>query len=136
MRGPRLNNYLRRISQLDGIFAWLAGLVITWIVVAIPTYFAAKIIVGRNATIWRAMLTTLIGPIVYAIVLFIASLFTFAFAYSTAIASLLAFLAWAWVFKRYFRTSWFRAIGVDILSTVIAWIIVSILSLIGVALVI
>jgi len=84
---------------LDGFFAWLAGLIITWIVVAIRTYFAAKIIVGRNATIWRAMLTTLIGPIVYAIVLFFANLFLFALPYATAVASLLAFLAWGMGFQ-------------------------------------
>lgn len=103
--------------------------------IAIPTYFAAKIIVGTNATLWRAMLATLIGPFVYAIVLFVANLLLFAIPYATIIASILAFLAWGWVFKRYFRTSWIRALGIDILSTIIAWVIVSILSLVGVALV-
>jgi hypothetical protein len=124
------------IKELAGFLVWLVGLIITWIVVAIPTYFAAKVIVGRNATIWRAMLATLIGPIVYALVLFIANLFLFALPYATVIASFLAFMAWGWVFKRYFRTSWLRALGIDILSTIISWVIVSVLAFIGVALVI
>jgi hypothetical protein len=114
----------------------LAGLIIIWIVIAIPTYFAARLIVGSNATIWRAMLATLIGPIVYTIVLFLANLFLFFLPYATIIASILAFLAWGWVFKRYFRASWLQALGIDLLATVISWIIVSVLAFIGVALII
>ena len=114
---------------------WVIGLIIAWIVIAIPTYLAARVIVGSNATIGRAMLATLIGPIVYAIVLAIANLLLFALPYATLIASFFAFLAWVWVFKHYFRTSWFRALGIDITATVISWIIISVLGAIGIALV-
>jgi hypothetical protein len=120
---------------MSGFLVWLVGLIIVWIVIAIPTYFAAKLIVGSNATIWRAMAVTLIGPIVYAIVLFLASLFLFFLPYATVIASILAFLAWGWVFKRYFRTNWYRALGIDLLATIISWVIVFVLSFLGVALV-
>lgn len=115
---------------------WFAGLILTWVVIAIPTYFAAKLIVGNKATIWRAMITTLIGPIIYGLFLFFGSLISFLIPSLTVVAAIVAFLAWVWVFRRFFRTSWLRAIGIDVLSTIISWAIFSILGLIGVTLIV
>ena len=52
----------------------LLGLIIMWIIVSIPVFISAKLIVGRRASFGEALLATLVGPLVFGIVLTIGYL--------------------------------------------------------------
>ncbi len=110
----------------------IIGLILLWIVVSIPVYFAAKVLVGGKAHFTEAMLATLVGPIVFAIVLGVGYYITSRiFSGLGFLALILAFLAWIWVYKAAFRTGWLQAFGIAILAIIIAIIIVALLALIG-----
>src|SRR5579862_3017860 len=88
----------------------IIGLVILWIIISIPVYFAAKLIVGSRAHFGSAMLATLVGPIVFGVVLALGYYLTARlFAGLSLLALLLAFLAWIWVYKALFHTGWLHA---------------------------
>jgi hypothetical protein len=118
-------------SDPVGVVIYLLGLVVLWIVVSIPVYFAGKAIKGGSASFGEAMGATLGGVIAYYIVFFIVDIFLGIVigASAGAIALLLGFLAWLAVFRAAFHTSWLRAIGI----VVLAWIILMIFDLILVA---
>ena len=101
--------------------AFIIGLLIVWIVVSVPVWIAAKILTLGKAKFTRAMLVTAIGPIVVAIVFFIARLvLSVAIGQSGVIVTLafiLAFIAWIGVFKKGFDTGWLRAFAIAILAT-------------------
>ncbi len=122
------------IPTVGGLVAALIGLVILWIIISIPVYVAGKLVAGHNATLGRAMGATLIGPIVFAIVLVIGGMVFGAGGSLTVIAFIIAFLAWLWVYKEFFRTGWLGALGIAILSVIATIIIVAILAIIGIVL--
>ncbi|PSN82035.1 hypothetical protein B9Q11_03115 [Candidatus Marsarchaeota G2 archaeon ECH_B_SAG-F08] len=101
--------------------AALIGLIILWIIVSIPVYFAAKLVTGGKSGFAQAMLATLIGPIVFAIVLAISSFFlgVVVGASATVLALFLAFLAWLAVYKGIFGTGWLGAFGIAVIAVVI-----------------
>ncbi len=104
----------------------LVSLVILWIVVSIPVWLAGKAITGGKATFGDALLATLAGPIVYAVVTFLVDFFLSTLIGSSAFVFgyILALIAWVWVYKASFKTGWLRAI----LIAVLAWIIFVVLS--------
>jgi hypothetical protein len=108
----------------------LIALIILWILVSIPVYLAGKAVAGRKATFGDAMLATLLGPIVYAITLVIVDFALGAFigSGSFVVALFLAFLAWIWVYKASFKTSWLRGLVIAILAVIIFFILSVILS--------
>ena len=57
------------IPSALSIVATLIGLLILWIIVSIPVYFGAKLLVGARARFSQAMIVTLAGPIIFALVL-------------------------------------------------------------------
>jgi hypothetical protein len=110
---------------------FIVGLVVLWVAVSFPVYFAGKLVKGGRATFGNAMGATLGGVVVYYIVYFVV-----AFALGAvlgppagAIALVLGFLGWLAVFRSAFRTSWLGAVGI----VVLAWVILLILDLIMVA---
>jgi hypothetical protein len=108
--------------------------VILWIIISIPVYFAAKLIVGSRAHFGSAMLATLVGPIIFAIVLAIGYYFAArVFAGLSLLALLVAFLAWIWVYKAAFHTGWLHAFGIAVLAVIIAIVILALLALLGFA---
>jgi len=113
---------------LTSVLITLVGLIILWIVVSIPVWLAGKAVTGGKASFGDAMLATLVGPIVYSIVLFLVALLLGVVIGSWAyiLSLILALLAWIWVFKASFRTGWLQAIAIAIL----AWVIFIILSLV------
>lgn len=56
------------VTILD-IVAIAVALFVVWIIVSIPAWIAGKAVTGGKATFGEAMLATLLGPIVYIIVL-------------------------------------------------------------------
>jgi hypothetical protein len=94
----------------------------------IPVWIAAKAITGGKASIGSAMAATVLGPIVYALVLIVSSFFLSALIgeFSGTLALILAFLAWLYIYKSIFKTGWLGALGIAILA-VLVFIIISII---------
>ncbi len=116
------------------LVADLIGLIILWIIVSIPVYFAAKILVGGRASFGSAMLATLVGPIIFVIVLGLGDyLASRIFPGLEILALLVAFIAWIWVYKAAFGTGWLHAFGIAILAIIIATVILAILAVFGIA---
>jgi hypothetical protein len=114
--------------------AVIIGLLVTWIIVSIPVWIAAKILTLGRTKFTRAMLVTAVGPIVYAVVFFISSaVLSAAFGGSTLLAVIgfiIAFIAWIGVFKMGFDTGWIRAFGIAIVAVIIFALIAVIISLV------
>jgi hypothetical protein len=118
-------------SGVFGLLVYLVGLVVLWVVVSIPVYFAGKLVKGERASFGNAMGATLGGVVVYYVVYFVVAFTLGAFLGSAAgvMALVLGFLAWLAVFRSAFHTSWFGAVGI----VVLAWIILLVLDVILVA---
>jgi hypothetical protein len=123
-----LSNVIIGNMTLTSLLVTIIGLIILWIIVSIPVWLAGKAVTGGKATFGDAMIATLFGPIVYAITLFIVGYFLGAAIGSSAyiIALILALIAWIWVYKASFRTSWLSGIAIAI----IAWILFVVISII------
>jgi hypothetical protein len=104
-----------------GLLLFIVGLIITWIIVSIPVYIAGKIVTAGKSTLGDAMISTLFGPIVYAITLFLVDFLLGALIGSGAIivALILALIAWIWVFKSSFKTGWLGAIAIALLAVLV-----------------
>jgi hypothetical protein len=108
------------------------GLIVLWIVISIPVYFAGKAIKGGRAGFGQAMGATLGGVIVYYIVYFVVAFFLGAVigaGPADALALILGLLAWLAVYRGTFHTSWLGAIGI----VVVAWLILLVLDFLLVA---
>jgi len=107
---------------------YLIGLIVLWIVISIPVYFAGKAIKGGGAGFGQAMWATLGGVIIYYVIYFVVAFFLGAVIGPSAdvFALLLALIAWLAVYRSAFHTSWFGAIGI----VVIAWLILLVLNFI------
>jgi len=122
------------IPSVLKIASILVGLIIVWIIVSIPIYISAKIIVGRKASFGEALLATLVGPIVFGIVVAVGYIITQrVFGGLGILAVLLGFLAWIAVYKGVFHTGWVRAFGIALLSVIVALVIIVILAILGFA---
>jgi len=107
--------------DLLSLIVILVVLIVLWILVSIPVYIAAKAVTGGKASFGQAMLATLLGPIVFALVRYIAILFLGFLSIGSAslLALVLAFIAWLWVYKSSFHTGWLQAFGIALLAIVV-----------------
>jgi len=114
--------------SVTSLIVTVIALIILWIIVSIPVWLAGKAVTGGKATFGDAMIATLFGPIIYGVTLFVVGYFLGTLIGSAAyiIALILALLAWIWVYKASFRTSWLGGIAIAIL----AWIFFIIISII------
>jgi hypothetical protein len=95
-------------------------LVIVWIIASIPAYIAGKVVTRGKATFGEAMAATLLGPIVYIIVLVVVDFFLgLAGTEGYIVGFVLAFIAWVWVYKATFKTGWLGALATAILAIII-----------------
>ncbi len=110
---------------LTDLLVTIIGLVILWIVISIPAWLAGKAITAGKSTFGDAMVATLVGPIVYFVVLIAVDFFLGTVIGSGAyiIALILAFIAWIWVYKSSFGTGWLGGLGIAVLSIIIFAII-------------
>jgi len=108
------------ITLLD-LVAIIIALIILWIIVSIPAYLAGKAVTGGRATFGEAMAATLLGPIVYFIVLAGVRFFLEGILGGAAITLgyILAFVAWIWVYKHTFRTGWLGGLVIAILAVLV-----------------
>jgi len=106
---------------LVSLVAIIIGLIVLWIIVSIPVYLAGKVVTGGRSTFGEAMVATVLGPIVYFIVLagvrfFLEGLLGGA---ASTLGYILAFIAWIWVYKRTFRTGWLGGLAIAILAVLV-----------------
>ena len=120
--------HLQFPGTLLGLLVWLVGLVILWIIISIPVYFAGKAFTKGKSGLGNAMGATLGGGLAYFIVFVLVSLFLGAVIgdSATAFAIVLALLVWLAVYRAAFDTTWIKAVGIVILS----WIILVVLDFI------
>ena len=108
-----------------GVVVYLIGLLVLWMVVSVPVYFAGRAVRGKNASFGNALGATLGGVVVYYVVYLSIAFFLGSVIGSSAdvFALLLGLLAWLAVFRAAFQTGWLGAIGI----VVIAWLILLVL---------
>jgi hypothetical protein len=118
-------------TTLSGLLILIVGLLILWIVISIPVYFAAKAINKGVAHFGQAMGATLGGEIIYFIVLYGVAFFLGALLGSSAaiIGLILALIAWLAVYRASFNTGWIRALGI----VAVAWLVLFVLDVLLVA---
>lgn len=114
---------------LSVIYA-IVGLIVAWIILSIPVYLAARVISGKKATFGKAMLASLIAPVVELIFLFIFILVLTPFVgpVSIPVAIVISLILLIWVYASIFDTSWLGGLGIAIISVVISVIILAIFS--------
>jgi hypothetical protein len=128
------------MGGIIGLIVVLVALVILWVIVSLPVYFAARAVTAgrqRKATLGGAMAATLGGAIVYAIVLIGVTFFLGALIGHAAVvfALLLAIIAWLAVYRAAFDVGWLGALGIAILAAIILLVLnVILVALFGVAL--
>ena len=115
-------------TTLSGWLILIVALVILWIVVSIPVYFAGKMVTGGKARFGQAMGATLGGGVIYFLVLFAFEFFLSPILGPIAaiLGLIVALIAWLAVYRASFDTNWIRAVGI----VVVAWIVLIILDLI------
>ncbi len=106
---------------LTNLIALIIGLLILWVIISIPAWVAGKAVTGGRATFGDAMLATLIGPVVYVVVLVAVDFFLGAVLGMSASfwAYLLAFLGWVAVYKSSFETGWLQGAAIALLSVLV-----------------
>ena len=120
-------------TTLSGMLFWVVGLIILWVVISIPVYFAGKMINEGKARFGQAMGATLGGELIYFIVLYGVVFFLGASLGATAalLGLGLALVAWLAVYRASFDTSWTRAVGI----VIVAWLVLVVLDFVLVAMV-
>lgn len=105
---------------LVNLLVFAVGLIIIWIIVSIPVYIAAKLVIP-NASFRDTMVATIFGPIIYVITLFGVDYFLGAVIGSQGYmwALILAFIGWVFVFKVSFRTGWLRALVIALVAILV-----------------
>jgi hypothetical protein len=118
-------------TTISALLIWVVGLVILWVVISIPVYFAGKVINQDKARFGQAMGATLGGELVYFIILYGVVFFLGASLGATAalLGLGLALLAWLAVYRASFDTSWMRALGI----VLVAWLVLLVLDALLVA---
>ena len=112
-------------ADLTGLLFLIVGLVILWIIISIPVYFAGKAITGKKATFGDAMSATLGGGLAYFIIYWGVAFFLTPLLGPTAtvLGLVLAIIVWLAVFRASFDTGWLQAIGI----VIVAWVILLVL---------
>jgi hypothetical protein len=118
-------------SSFTGWLVFLVGLVILWVIISIPVYFAGKMITKGKADFGDAMGATLGGGLAYFLVYFAVAIFLGAVIgpAASAFALVLGALVWLAIYRSSFRTNWLGAVGI----VVVAWIILLVFDAILVA---
>jgi len=112
-------------TTLSATLVWVVGLLILWVVISIPVYFAGKMINEGKARFGQAMGATLGGELVYFVILYGVAFFLGASLGPTAalLGLGLALIAWLAVYRASFDTSWTRSLGI----VLVAWLVLFVL---------
>ena len=124
------------LASIITVIITIVSLVIMWAIISVPVWISAKILTSGRARFGRAKLVTVIGPIVYALVLIISTSFVSPalgnrFSIIMLLGTVLALLAWIYVFKKGFETGWIRAAAaaIAVLAIIVFVIIGAVIAL-------
>jgi drug/metabolite transporter (DMT)-like permease len=112
-------------------------LLISWAILSIPLWLAAKVLTAGKATLGAAMIGMLLGGIVFLVVYAVTYLVTDTFTSSSnavIIASMISFLAFLGLYKILFDVGWLKALAIAILAIIFTVIMYFIIAAILVAL--
>lgn len=104
-------------AVVSAVFIFLVSLLVGTVAIAL----GARLLVDRDTGYRRAVLTALVGAVVYTIV-------GYFFAWVPLLGPLLMLVAWVWVINAFYPGGWGTAIGIG----VVAWA-VAVLLLLGLA---
>ena len=107
--------------------------VIVWFISSIPVYLAAKMVAEGRASVGKAMIATLVGPIVFGLTLALSnSLFGLLFeSFTPVIAFLAAFLMWIATYKVVFDVGWLGGFAIALLSAALFIVLMLLLTLLA-----
>jgi hypothetical protein len=110
---------------LTDLVILLGAFIVIWIMASLPAYIAGKMATGGKATFGAAMGATLGGVVAYALTVLLVGFFFGAVIGPTAIAwgVILGFVAFLSVYKAAFHTGWLGALGIAIISILVALIL-------------
>ena len=122
------------LASIITVIITIVSLVIMWAIISVPVWLSAKILTSGRARFGRAKLVTVIGPIVYALVLIISTSFVSPalgnrLSIIMLLGTVLALLAWIYVFKKGFETGWIRAAAIAVLAIIVFVIIGAVIAL-------
>jgi hypothetical protein len=106
-------------------------LLISWAILSIPLWLAAKVLTAGKATLGAAMIGMLLGGIVFLVVYAVTYLVTDTLTSSSnavIVASMISFLAFLGLYKILFDVGWLKALAIAILAiifTVIMYLIIA-----------
>jgi hypothetical protein len=112
-------------------------LLISWAILSIPLWLAAKVLTAGKATLGAAMIGMLLGGIVFLVVYAVTYLVTDIFTSSSnavIVASIISFLAFLGLYKILFDVGWLKALAIAILAIIFTVIMYFIIAVILVAL--
>ncbi len=126
---------MQEIGLALGVALLLSILIGAWIILSIPVYISARLITMKRIVFTRAMLATLVAPLLYAIIAVSSLLLMDSIGVIAMVLALIAApMAWLWAYKHLFDTGWLRALGITILSVVLlvisVWLVSSLISII------
>jgi hypothetical protein len=118
-----------------GVALLLSILIGAWIILSIPVYISARLMTMKRVSFPKAMLATLVAPLLYAIIAVGSLLLMDSIGVIAIVLALIAApMAWLWAYKNLFDTGWLRALGITILSVVLLvvsiWMVSSMMSII------
>jgi hypothetical protein len=112
-------------------------LLISWAILSIPLWLAAKVLTAGKATLGAAMIGMFLGGIVFLVVYAVTYLVTDTFTSSSnavIVASIISFLAFLGLYKILFDVGWLKALAIAILAIIFTVIMYFIIAAILVAL--
>ena len=102
--------------------------VIVWFISSIPVYLAAKMVAEGRASVGKAMIATLVGPMVFGLTLALSnSLFGLLFGFFTPVIA--AFLMWVATYKVVFDVGWLGGFAIALLSAALFIVLMLLLTL-------
>ncbi|EZQ02050.1 MULTISPECIES: hypothetical protein [Acidianus] len=104
----------------DVIFFFIA-----WIIISIPIWLSAKFFSSKDS-FGKALIASLASVLIFEIIVGI-----FDFIHLHLIGLILGFIGMLGVFKAIFDVGWLGALGIAILSFIIAFVIIALLAIIG-----
>ncbi len=112
-------------SGLLAIVGIIITLFVTWIIVSIPLYFAAKVVSSKHTTFGKAMVAAIVAPLLTLLIYYIVTigLALFLGPLAIAVGLIIAILVLSYVYASFFRTGMLGGFAIAVLATIITYII-------------
>ncbi|WP_330632411.1 hypothetical protein [Halocatena halophila] len=112
---------LDSIPFIGPLIVFLVSLIIG----ALGIHTGAKLIIDEGTSFSHALMTALIGAIIWAIVAFFIG-------WIPGLGPLIVLLVWIWYINHRYPGGWFAAIAIAVIAMIVVWIILYLLQMIGI----